>query len=485
MAKNVSLKKNFVMNAILAMSSFIFPLITFPYVSRILGPTGTGSVSFAASLISYFNMFAQLGIPTYGIRICASVRDDKEKLSRIVHELLFINLVTSIISYIALAIALIFVPRLQYDRTLYIITSFTIILSTMGMEWLYKAMEQYSYITIRSVFFKFIAMIGMFVLIHEPEDYVVYGAITIFASSASYILNMLNARKFIYLHPVGGYDFKRHLKPVAVFFAMACATTVYTHLDTVMLGFMTTEADVGFYNAAVKIKTILVSVVTSLGTVVLPRASYYIKNNQMEQFRRITEKALNFVCLVSLPMTVYFILFAKEGILFLSGDQYTAAIVPMQIIMPTLFLIGLSNIMGIQILVPLGREKVVLHSEIAGAVVDLIINALLIPSMASSGAALGTLVAELVVTLYQYIALKDEITEAYKKIRIGSILIAIVLGTAVSVAAKFLGTGYFVTLVISAVLFFGVYAGYLTLRKEPLVCEIEGQIFGKIKSRFC
>ena len=134
-----TIKKNFIMNIILTMSSLIFPLITFPYVSRILLPVGTGKVSFAISVITYFNMFAQLGIPTYGIRTCAKIRDDKEKLSKLAQELLFINLIMSLFSYVFLACAIVFIPRLRKDKILFIIVSMTILLSAIGMEWLYKA----------------------------------------------------------------------------------------------------------------------------------------------------------------------------------------------------------------------------------------------------------------------------------------------------------------------------------------------------------
>ena len=170
--KGKSLKLNFVMNAILTMSSIIFPLITFRYVSNILLPDGTGKVSFAISLITYFNMFAQLGIPIYGIRICAMVRDNKEELTRTAHELLVLNFIVGAVSYFVLLLAILFVPKLQEDRALYIIVSSTIFLSAIGMEWLYKALEQYTYIAIRSIIFKLIAMVGMFLLIHQKSDYV-------------------------------------------------------------------------------------------------------------------------------------------------------------------------------------------------------------------------------------------------------------------------------------------------------------------------
>ena len=265
-----------------------------------------------------------------------------------------------------------------------------------------------------------------------------------------------------------------------VFFAMSCATTIYVHLDSVMLGFMKTDADVGYYNVAIKTKMILVSVVTSLGTVLLPRVSYYVEHRMMTEFQQVTKKAMNFVSLLVYPLTLYFMLFAKESVYLLAGNQYDGAIMPMIVIMLTLPFIGMTNIMGIQVLVPMGKEKSVMYSEIAGAVVDLIINLILIPKMASIGAAIGTLAAEIVVWIVQYAALKDTIKPAYKAIRFPSIILALILGTAASLWVKTLHLSSFVTLAISAVLFFGVYALVLTIAKEKLVLEIENQVLGKV-----
>lgn len=478
--KNKSLKLNFFMNVMLTMSSFIFPLITFPYVSRILLPVGTGKVSFATSIVTYFSMFAQLGIPTYGIRVCATVRDDRKKLSKVAQELLIINLVMCILSYAVLFIAIFTVPRLKEEKNLYIILSFTIILTSIGMEWLYKALEQYTYITMRSVFFKFVALVAMFLLVHKQEDYILYGGITIMAASASNVLNLVNVHKYIDLKPIGNYDFKRHIKPIVIFFAMSCATTIYTNLDTVMLGFMATDADVGYYNASVKIKSILVSVVTSLGAVLLPRASYYIQQGELKQFRRITSKALTFVFLIATPLMVYFIYFAKEGIYFLSGSSYESAVVPMQLIMPTLLLIGITNILGIQMLIPMGKEKVVLYSEIWGAVVDVIINAILIPKYASVGAAIGTLIAEFVVFVVQFRFLKDEVKDAFKRIHYGRILITILLSSIGSLWIKHFFVGNFKVLVMSAVAYFGIYGIVLLLFREEMVVEIADTVIKNV-----
>lgn len=468
---------NFVMNAILTMSQFLFPLITFPYISRILLPTGTGKVSFATSVVSYFALFAQLGIPTYGIRACAKVRDDRKALERTVQELFLINLIMSILAYIVLFLAIAFVPRMRQEKALFLIVGLTILFNAIGMEWLYKALEQYTYITVRSIIFKLIAVVAMFVLVHEQKDYVIYGGISILAASASNVFNFFHAHKYVSIKPVGSYNFRQHLKPIVIFFAMSCAATIYTNLDTVMLGFMTSDAEVGYYNAAVKIKSILVSVVTSLGVVLLPRASYYVECKLMDKFCRITHVALNFVILISVPLTVYFILFAKEGIFFLSGAEYEASIVPMQIIMPTLLFIGLTNIMGIQTLIPLGKEKVVLYSEIAGAVADLLLNVALIPSMASAGAAIGTVVAEGVVFAVQFWALRKEVLSSYQKVRYGTIVLALALAIASCLWVKTTALGSFASLLVSAILFFAVYGGVLVLRKEPLAWQMAEKVW--------
>jgi O-antigen/teichoic acid export membrane protein len=481
--KHKSLKLNFIMNIILTMSSFIFPLITFPYVSRILHPAGIGKVAFASSLITYFSMFAQLGIPTYGIRACAKVRDNKEELTRRVHEIFVINCIMTCFAYLIFFIVLFNMSKLQNDKALYIVVSLTIIFNSIGMEWLYKALENYTYITIRSLIFKFLALIAMFALIHSERDYIMYGAITIFAASASNIFNFFNIHKYIGLRPVGNYNLKRHIKAIIIFLAMSIATTIYTNLDTVMLGLMKTDNDVGYYNAAVKIKAVLVSLVTSLGAVLLPRTSYYVEHGLISEFYRITKKSLHFVILLATPLMVYFILFASQGIVLLSGPAFKSAVLPMQIIMPTLLFVGITNVIGIQTLIPLGMERFVLYSEIAGASINLIINFILIPKYSSVGTAIGTVVAELIVLVVQYLSLKEIISPILKSIHYTSITLGLVLAILASNWIKELNLNCFLTLLLSSICFLGVYCSVLIIAKEPLVIDILNQ-FNKQKYKF-
>ena len=460
------------MNVILTVSSFIFPLITFPYVSRILLPEGTGKVSFAASVVNYFLLLAQLGIPTYGIRACAKVRDNKEALNKTVQEIFVISIIMCIVSYVLFFIAVFSVPRLWQEKELMLVTSASILFTTLGVEWFFKAIELYSYITWRSITFKCISLGAMFLLVHEQQDYIIYGAVSIFASSASNILNFVYIQKFINLKKRCKLELRIHMKPILVFFAMSCATTVYLNMDTTMLGFIKTDTDVGYYNAAVKIKNMLVGIVTSLGAVLLPRVTVYLEKKEQKRFEDLSVKAIQFVLFSSIPMLVYFTLFAEPSMLLLSGKEYERAILPMQIMLPTLLFIGLTNIMGIQILVPMGKESKVLASVIAGAVVDLVLNMILIPRYSVSGAAIGTVTAEVIVFIYQYFSDRELFQRLFFKINPWKIILSTIASVCSSIWILKLNADLPIILIMSCVCFGGTYIMSLVILRERFILEL-------------
>lgn len=472
------------MNSILTVSSILFPLITFRYISGVLLVEGSGKVAFAVSVLEYFTMFASLGIPTYGVRACARVRDDKEKLSRTVQELLIINTCTTAITYAVFFAALFLVPQFAARREILFVMAISIGLNVIGVQWFYSALEQYSYITTCSILFKIIGMILMFILVKNQDDYLIYGAVYVIASFGSYALNFLRLHKFISFRKTGRYDFKKHLKSVAVFFAMSAGTSIYLNLDVVMLGFMKGEMDVGYYNAGVKVKSVLVTCVTSLGTVLLPRLSYYIEKDNHDAFLRMVTKAFNFVLVAASAVTLYFILFAKESILLLAQKAFLPGTQPMIILMPTVLLIGLSNITGIQILTPMGQEKKVMYSIWGGAILDFALNLVLIPRFAASGAAFSTLLAEVMVLGIQCVFLKDMLKKMVGKLKIWKIGIGLTAGAVGALIFKAnTDMQVFPTLVISALLFFGIYGGILIALKEAFVMDILKSVSGLYSKR--
>ncbi len=480
MKKEKNLKLNAVMNAVLTMSSFLFSLITFPYAARVLGPSGTGRVLFSHSLVTYFNMFAQLGIPVYGVRACAAVRDDKEALTKTAQELFMINVIMSIFSYLALLAGVLTIPRLREDRTLILFMGICLFLSAAGMEWLYMAMENYTFMAVRSVLFKLAALGLMFLIVRTEKNVLQYGIVLTFALFGYNILNFISVRRIIHLRPIRGLNLRRHLKAVLTFFLMSCAVTIYTNLDTVMLGFMKDNTETGYYGTAAKIKTAVSALVTSLGSVLLPRASYYVEQGKFDEFRAMSRKALSLVFAAAPAFALYFILYAREGVVLISGSEFLPAILPLQILMPTILFIGMTNILGMQILVPLGKEKQVFFSEAAGALTDLVLNFILIPRFASAGAAAATLAAEIVVFIMQAAALKSELRGLYKGIPYLRILAALLISGALSFGFRFAGWPNILRLLVSAGVFFGSEAVLLYLFRVPVVRDTVNGLTAKL-----
>ena len=443
-----SVKYNFFMNFILTASSFLFPLITFPYVSRVLGAAGNGKISLASSVANYFLMVASLGIPTYGVRACAKVRDDKDELSKTAQEILIINLICTFFVTVTYLICVALVPRFREDNVLYLIEGIGIILNAFGANWIFQALEQYDYITARSILFKFLSMVLMFIFVHQKDDYLVYALITVLASVGSNALNFIRLRHYISFRHFSHYQFRRHLKPIFILFAQNATVSVYTNLDTVMLGFIKGDVDVGLYNAAVKVKAILVSVVTSLGNVLLPRMSY----------------------LMSLPLTAYFVLMSKDSILFLAGSEYLGAVAAMQIITFAVIPNGLTGVLGVQVLTPLGKEKYVLYSVTFGAVSDFVLNCFMIPKWGASGAALATAIAEFIVLVVQLYYCREYLPYVKKQIHLFRYFIFSILSMLPAVLLLQLPiASAFLRLLITVVAFGAVYGTLLFASKDEFL----------------
>lgn len=474
-----SLKKNFIMNLVLTCSTFIFPLITFPYVTRILLPTGVGTVSLVQSFISYFSLAALLGIPIYGIRACAKVRDDKEKLSATVQELLIMSLCLTVIAYVGLYSCVFFIPQFASEKVLVVIVSSSIFLTTIGISWLYSAVEEYSYITIRSIAFNLLSLVAIFVFVRDQSDYIIYAAILVISAGGANILNLIHARKFIYFKKKTKYNFKQHLKPMLIFFGMVAAVTIYTNLDKVMLGFIVNDANfsVGIYEAGLKIYRVLISLANAMAAVLLPRLAYYITNKREEEFSALLAKSLNYILIFTLPMIIFFIIRADDIVMLLVGENFVNSISIVRILMPAVVFSSLTIFMGNQIMTPLGKEKKQLISVACGAAVDLVLNFILIPIFVKQGnaaiaTAISTFMAELTVLIIQICFNFKYLKTICKKIRIVNILIMFVVVGLVSFTTNFINISLIIDLVISVLICAVAYVGTLVLIKDPLMKSI-------------
>lgn len=400
--KQKSLKKNAVYNMIRNLMNIIFPIISFPYASRILMPEGLGKVNFANSIIEYFILIAGLGIKSYASRECAKVRDDRGKLSKLSKEILMINGISTLVAYILLAISLVFVPKLASYRILLIVCSTKILFSTIGMDWLYTANEEYRYITMRSVFFQILSIIFLFTFIRSKDDYVLYAGMGVFSSVGSNICNLIYARKFISIKTKANVEIKKHLKPIFTFFGTSLATKLHTALDSVMLGFMASDVAVGYYSAANKISLLIRQLIGAITSTLMPRSSYYLESGDKVKYRQMVFKAANVSLFFSIPAATGLYFLCKPIILIFSGENYLPALNIMKIIVPTLIICTFCSFLNDLILVPARKEKILLIAQCAGAALNLILNSLFIPIWGAFGAAFATLIVEIVITSIEF-----------------------------------------------------------------------------------
>lgn len=468
---------NIVMGFLLKVSQVLFPLITFPYVSRVLLAEGVGRVNFAQSTLSLLSTLAMLGIPIYGIKACAKVRDDKVRLATTVKELLVINSFSMVVSYILLVVCILFIDKIRTDLILFAVMSMTIAFTVFGVEWFYQAIEQYDYITIRSIIVKALSVILMFIIVQDAGDVVQYGFIVVLGTVGSNILNIIRLHRFVSLKSAEKMNLRHHLKPILTLFAFSATTTFYTSLNTVMLGLLKSDAEVGFFSAADKIKGLGTQIVTVASSVLLPRSAYLLEQGRKDEFYSLIKSSLQFSLVISCPMIALCILNAYQLIMILSGSGFMPAIPVMQIeIIATMF-IGMTNVIGVQLFIPMDREKYVFHSTLCGAIAGIILNSLLIPTLGASGAAISTVSAEATVIIVQLILL----CKLRIKVIVPSDLIKVLASTALASIVAFFAsrslTGIISSLFVSCISFGVVYLGLLLLtREKALMLVIKGRM---------
>ena len=374
-----SIKKNSVYSILKTGSSILFPLITFPYITRVLRAENVGKINFGLSIVSYFSLIASLGITTYAIRECSAVRGDKEKLSNTASQIWSINIITTVIAYIAMAITLFFYHKLDNYRVLIGIQSLSILFTTLGADWLNQAMEDFKYITLRTVTFQLISLLLMFIFVHKPEDYMKYVIISLVSSSGASFVNIWYRRKYCKVGFISniqnGIEWNRHMMPIFCLFVMILAQTIFNSVDSTMLGLMHGDYEVGIYSAAHKISNIINQVVGSLLWVIMPRMSYYFAAKQYDEVNKLLRKVLGFNMLLGLPCAVGCIAIAEDIIRVAAGKDFLEAAPVLQILMIgfVFSLIG-GNFLGNAVLLPSKQEKYYMIVCCIAAVVNVIGN---------------------------------------------------------------------------------------------------------------
>ena len=393
-----SIKINFLYKSALTVSTYVIGFITFPYVTRVLGVENLGVVNYIDNLTNYFLLFATMGISILGVREISSAGQDNKLRNKVFSNILGLNIV---FTFIVLAIYLLsaeFIPELQSYKELLYIGIGKIVFTVLLVEWLYTGLEEFRYIAVRSIAIKLLYVIAIFVLIKSPEDYKLYFAITVGTIILNAIINILYALRFIHINI---YDLLsvRYLKENFTLGSYLILNSMYSTFNVVFLGLTTNNIQVGYYTTAFKLYSIILAFFSAFTSVMLPRMNALISQNDQSEFNRLIKNSFSIVYSFCIPLIFFTIIMASDIIYVIAGEEYEQAIIPMMIIMPAVFMVGLSQILAVQIITPLKKDKILLLASILGAVSGISLNILLVSQLQSIGTAITLLCSETIVTI--------------------------------------------------------------------------------------
>ena len=406
MAQKVSVKRNFIFNAIYQLSGIIIPLITLPYLSRILHAEGLGKYSYNYSIAFYFYMFIKLGLQNYGNRTVAYVKDDKEKLSRAFCEIYGFQIFMGIIITFIYVIYVMTIASNKGIACIFIIMVFT---GCIDLTWALYGLEEFKVTTVRDLITKIFTTLAIFIVVKNAEDTWKYALIYCIGFFFSNLVALPVVFKRIkYIRPTLD-GIKKHIKPNLVLFLPTIAVSIYKTMDKIMLGSLASEIEVGYYHSCEKIINVPLALITALGTVMLPRMSNIIsKNEKAQEAELIFEKSIIFAMFISTSICVGIMTVSDIFVPLFYGDGFEKCIILFNVVLPSCIFLAFANVIRTQYLLPRKKDKLFVASLFSGAAVNLVLNVLLIPKYASVGAAIGTLVAEMVVCVVQSISVFKE-----------------------------------------------------------------------------
>ena len=401
--KNKSIKLNAVLNVMKTVFSLIFPLITFPYVTRVLQVEAMGKYDFSSSIVSYFALLAALGINTYAIREGARYRNNPEKMTQFASEIFSINIYSTIFAYLLLFASLIWVNKLKNYSAVILILSVELFLVTISVTWIYNIYEDFGYITLITFCMQFVSLALMFLLVHNSGDLNKYAAISVISANGSGIFMFIHSRKYVKCHFVKKPPLS-HLKPILIVFSTALAATIYISSDTTILGWLVDDYHVGIYGTAAKIYKIIKQVLNAIVAVVIPRFAYYIGTGEEDRVVEFGKKLIDYMIVICLPAMVGLFCMSKPIVEQFAGASYAESYAPLQLLSIALVFAVFANFFANCVLVAYKKEKIVMYATILSAVVNVVLNFILVPFYQEKAAAFTTIVAEacvFVISMYE------------------------------------------------------------------------------------
>lgn len=469
--KQKSLGVNAILNGIKQCCSILFPLITFPYVSRILGNDGYGKYSFSFSITNYFILFATLGTYTYAVREGAKIRNAQDKINKFCSQVFSINVCSATISLLLLVCLVFISPKLGDYKAYIFIQSTAIIMTLLGTDWINGIYEDYFYITVRYIIIQLFCLVAMFAFVKTSNDIIPYCIITVLATNGGNFINIIYVKRYVKIKFTFCMNLREHLIPLLILFANSIAISIYVNSDITILGFFENDAQVGIYSFSSKIYNLLKQLINAIIVVSVPRMAFIIKNKS-EEYQLYMNKIFTVLNIILLPITIGMFLMSDSIILLAGGNQYISGNIVLKILsVSTLFAIYASLFTNCVLIVN-QKEKKCLQATICSSIVNVVFNFLFIPHIGMIGAAITTCIAEAINCFMQikfskhYFHWKMIDFHSSWSCVIGSIFVAIIC-----VACNFIFKTSLSKMISAVIISIITYGLVLLVMKNPYVKE--------------
>lgn len=466
-----SLSKNIFYNSLLMIFNISYPLITMSYVSKILGAENLGIINYAQSIVSFLLIFSFLGINTYGIREIAQNRE--KEMEQIFSELTIIKFYSSLLTFFIYTLFLFSKYNFKDSNfIIFLLTSLLLLFNIFNLDWFFSGIENYKVITLRNILVKIIIFISIFFLVKNENDINIYCFLLVLGQSLGNVWSYFYSKKYVHLK-LKNLNFKRHYKGLKIFFISSLVISIYTIVNGIILGTFSIPKEVAYFNRARQIQLIGTTLTGAISTVLIPRISYFYKNDKKEYFS-LLNKSLNYNYILSIPIMTGFIMLSKEINLLLGGREFLPAARLLIILAPLVMIIPIGTWVYYQIAIPMGMEKYETIVQFIMAIISILLNFSLIPFMASLGATIAIFITETIGSYLSFYFLKK-----YKKISIKLLnpsllkyILSSIIMAFIIYLLKFLKLKNIFILLLSVFLGSATYFFSLIILKENLISEI-------------
>lgn len=404
----MGVKKNFGYNLILTGCNYIFPLIIFPYISRVLGVEQIGVCNFVDGIINYFIIFSMLGISSFGVREIARCGNNITQRNIVFSNLVFTNLLLTVLSVSSLVVCTYTIPKLLPYKEFLLVGILKIFFNVFLIEWFFQGIERFKYITIRSVIVRILYLIAIFIFVKSKEDSLVYFFLTslmIVVNACTNWIYSINFRTFDFKH----LRLRAFIKPILVFGYYRILTSMYTTFNTIFLGFTSGDVEVGFFSTATKLYTIIMAVFSAFTAVMIPRVSAMLRNKEYDKVQSIADQTFEILFLIAVPVISFCLFYAQEIIYIIAGAGYAGAVLPFKIVIFLLAIIGMEQIVIQQFLMASNSNRSIMIVSTVGAVSGILLNLLITPKFGAVGSAISWSVSEILVLLSGIVLMKKYI----------------------------------------------------------------------------